>query len=165
MFENLCGNCNHKNCCTDSAVPLVFPMDFKKITKIDSQYIQHVQTIEIDGIKTMALKKKDNSTHCIFWDDDISGCTIYESRPIDCKLYPFDILYLNNSYHWIIYSCNQNSDWKWSEDYLKTLENDEGFSELMKNIDTFAAHTNMILPTESKKTPYVILRKINLPKN
>jgi len=76
-------------------------------------------------------------------------------------LYPFDILYVNNSYQWIVYSCNKDSDWSWSEDHLKSLENDDGFDELMKNLDVFSEHTKMILPSESEKTPYTILRKVN----
>ena len=161
MFENLCGNCSHKNCCTDSAVPLVFSKDLEKIKKIDLQYIKHIKTIEINGEQISAIKKKEGSTECVFWDSDTGGCTIYESRPMDCRLYPFDILYVNNSYQWIVYSCNKDSDWSWSEDHLKSLENDDGFDELMKNLDVFSEHTKMILPSESEKTPYTILRKVN----
>ena len=159
LFESLCGTCSHKNCCTDSAVPLVFSTELKKIMKIDSQYLKHIQTIEINGKQVKTLKKKPNSTQCVSWNGD--GCSIYESRPIDCKLYPFDILYLNDSYFWIVYSCNPTSDWKWSESYLQTLEDADGFVELMENIDVFSEHTNMVLPSESQKTPYVILRKVN----
>ena len=161
MFENLCGNCSHKNCCTDSAVPLVFPTELKKILKVNPKYLDRIQTIKINGKQVNTITKKNNSTNCAFWDGDTGGCTIYESRPIDCKLYPFDILCLNNSYHWIVYSCNQNSDWKWCEEHLQILENDEGFPELMKNIDIFTEHTNMVMPNESKKTSYSVLRKVN----
>ncbi|KAF6247416.1 hypothetical protein C6990_02825 [Nitrosopumilus sp. b3] len=161
MFENLCGNCNHKNCCTDSAVPLVFSNDLQKIMKTEPVPEKYIQTKKINGKNIDTLKKKDNSIECVFWNAETSGCSIYESRPIDCRLYPFDIMYLNNSYHWIVYSCNENSDWKWSEKYLEFFESDEGFRELMKNIDIFTAHTKMILPEESKKTPFIILRKIN----
>lgn len=161
MFENLCGNCSHKNCCTDSAVPLVFSKDLEKIKKKDSQYVKHIKTIEINGKQVNAIKKKEGSTECVFWDGSTGGCKIYESRPMDCRLYPFDILYVNNSYQWIVYSCNKDSDWSWSEDHLKSLENDDGFDELMKNLNIFSEHTKMILPSESEKTPYTILRKVN----
>lgn len=161
MFENLCGNCNHKNCCTDSAVPLVFPKDLEKIKKNDSQYDTHLTTVEIQGKLVHAIKKKNGSTECVFWDESTEGCTIYESRPMDCRLYPFDILYVDDSYHWIVYSCNKNSDWSWSESHLKSLENNDGFSDLMNNLSLFSEHTKMILPNESEKTPYIILRKIS----
>lgn len=160
MFESLCGNCNHKNCCTDSAVPLVFPDELEKIKSIDPKYSEHTKLITIKGKQIAAIDKKKNSTECVFWDSNTGGCSIYESRPIDCKLYPFDILYLDNSYHWIVYSCNKDSDWKWSESHLQTLEKSTGFSELMNNIDFFSEHTNMVLPKESEKTPYKVLRSV-----
>jgi len=161
LFENLCGNCNHKNCCTDSAVPLVFSKDLEKIKKIDPQYIKHLKTIEISGIQVNAVKKKEGLTECVYWDALTGGCKIYESRPIDCRLYPFDILYVDDSYHWIVYSCNEKSDWTWSENHLKILEKDDGFDDFMQNIDLFSEHTKMVLPSESEKTPYIILRKVN----
>lgn len=161
MFEKLCGDCDHKNCCTNSAVPLVFLKDLEKIKKKDSDYEKHIKTVRINNVDVIAIKKKKNSTECVYWDADLGGCTIYESRPIDCRLYPFDIMNIDNSYHWIVYTCNAKSDWTWTENYLKILEKDEGFDELMNNIDLFSEHTKMILPTESEKTPYEILRKIN----
>ena len=161
MFETLCGKCDHKNCCTNSAVPLVFGNDLEKIKKNNPQYMQYLKTIEISGQDVFAIKKKEGLSECIFWDGDVNGCKIYESRPIDCRLYPFDILLVENSYHWIVYSCNKNADWTWSETYLQALEMDVGFDDLMNNIELFTEHTNMILPTELEKTPYDILRKVN----
>jgi len=160
MFEKLCGNCTHKNCCTDSAVPLVFSNDLKKLQKSISQPSDYLKTVRINNVDVNAIKKKDNSTECIFWDNETSGCKIYDSRPFDCRLYPFDIMLIDDSYHWIVYSCNPESDWTWSEDYLLTFENDDGFDDLMKNIDLFSEHTKMVLPTESDKTPFIILRKV-----
>jgi len=109
LFENLCGKCDHKNCCTDSAVPLVFANDLKKIKKSDSKYKQHLTTVKINGKNIDAIKKKNGSKECIFWNNEIGGCSIYESRPMDCKLYPFDILFIENKYCWIVYSCNVNN--------------------------------------------------------
>lgn len=161
LFETLCGKCDHKNCCTNSAVPLVFGKDLEKIKKNNPQYMQYLKTIEIGGQDVFAIKKKEGLSECIFWDGDADGCKIYESRPIDCRLYPFDILLVEYSYHWIVYSCNKNADWTWSETYLQALEMDDGFDDLMNNIDLFTEHTNMVLPTELEKTPYEILRKVN----
>ncbi|MCV0400782.1 MAG: YkgJ family cysteine cluster protein [Nitrosopumilus sp.] len=165
MFESLCGNCNHKNCCTDSAVPLVFPTELDLIKKNHSQYANYLQTVKINGVLINAITKKNNSNECVFWDGATGRCKIYESRPIDCRLYPFDILFVNGDYYWIVYSCNEKSDWNWSEIHLKSLEDYEGFDDLMNNIDSFSEHTKMILPNESEKTPYSILRKVNWKNN
>lgn len=161
LFETLCGNCDHKNCCTNSAVPLVLGKDLEKIKNKNPEYVKHLKTVEISGKNVFAIKKKEGVSECIFWDESLGGCTIYDSRPMDCRLYPFDIMLVEKSYHWIVYTCNKNSDWTWSENYLKTLEQDEGFEDLMKNIGLFSEHTNMVLPTELEKTPFEILRKVN----
>ena len=133
----------------------------EKIRKLTIPHKQYLTTVKINGRNIGAIKKKDNSTECVFWNGDLGGCSIYESRPIDCKLYPFDILLIGNEYCWIVYSCNEKSDWNWSENHLKELELDDGFDDLMKNIGYFSEHTTMVLPKESKKTPYTVLRKVN----
>jgi hypothetical protein len=43
---------------------------------------------------------------------------------------------------------------------LQFLENDKQFKEIMEKIEIFAGHTKMILPQESQKTPYTILREV-----
>ena len=164
LFEKLCNTCTHKNCCTDSAVPLVFLKDLEKIRKEKQQYQDYLSIKEINGKKIKTIKKKANSKECVFWDSKTGGCSIYKSRPIDCKLYPFDLLEIHGKYHWIVYSCNESSDWTWTEEHLKELENDSAFESLMENIEEFSEHTKMILPDESEKTPYTILRKVNWQK-
>jgi len=165
MFESLCGNCDHKNCCTDSAVPLVFPKELELIKKNIPDTTNFLKTVKINGVHVNAIKKKNDSSECVFWDGETGGCKIYESRPIDCRLYPFDIMFVNDAYHWIVYSCNEKSDWSWSELHLKSLETFDGFDDLMNNMGLFSEHTNMILPNESEKTPYVVLRKVNWKNN
>lgn len=160
MFEKLCGSCDHKNCCTDSAVPLVFSKDLEKIKKTIPG-TDYLKIVEINGISVNAIKKKEGTTECVFWNDSSGGCSIYDSRPMDCKLYPFDILFIDDSYHWIVYSCNKKSDWTWTESHLTSLENDDGFNDLMNNLELFSEHTKMILPSESEKTSYTILRKVS----
>lgn len=139
----------------------MFLNDLEKIKKKDLDYVEHLKTVKINDVDVYAVKKKPNSTECVYWDAALGGCTIYESRPIDCRLYPFDIIDVGNSYHWIVYACNDKSDWTWTEDYLETLEKDDGFDDLMNNVDLFSEHTKMILPYELEKTPYKILREVN----
>lgn len=39
---------------------------------------------------------------CVFLDDD-KKCMIYEWRPLDCRLYPFDIAKLDGRHFWIVH--------------------------------------------------------------
>ena len=158
-FEKLCGSCKHQNCCTNSQEPILFSNDVEKLNSIGKNTPNFLQTISVKGTSVKAIKKKQDSQECIFWDN-ASGCSIYENRPFDCKAYPFDILKINGKYHWIVYSCNEESDWKWSEEYLKMLESEPSFENVLQNIDIFTNNTERILPLESKKTPYKILREV-----
>ena len=121
-FEKLCGNCSHQNCCTNSAEPILFSHDLKKLEAIGKKNDQYLQEIKVDGKKVDAIKKKKDSSICVFWDEEKKHCSVYENRPFDCRAYPFDILLIDGKYHWIVYSCNTDSDWKWSEDFLQNLE-------------------------------------------
>ena len=76
LFETLCGNCDHENCCTNSAVPLVFTKDLEKIKKNIPQYMEYLKTVEISGEDVFAIKKKDGLSECVFWDVSLGGCTI-----------------------------------------------------------------------------------------
>ena len=76
-------------------------------------------------------------------------------------LFPFDIRLINNKYHWIVYSCNPDSNWEWSEGYLKMLENDKSFPDILENISVFADTTQIDELDKEQKIVYVVLREIS----
>ena len=160
-FSKLCGSCRSQGCCTNSAVPLVFSSDFEDLRSIGKTGTKYLHYRNVNGSMIKAINKKPNSDFCIFWDEQEKRCSIYKQRPFDCRAYPFDILKTNDKYHWIVYSCNPESSWAWTEEYLTALEHDKAFSEVMEKIEIFSGNTGIILPTESQKTPYVILREVN----
>ncbi len=84
-FEKLCGSCPHQNCCTNSQEPLVFGKDFEDLKKIGKANENYLKKITIKGMQVNAIKRKENSTNCIFWDDSGKKCSIYSQRPFDCR--------------------------------------------------------------------------------
>ena len=159
-FNKLCDSCTHQSCCTNSAVPLVFENDFKRLEIIGKTDDRFLHTRDVKGNKIKAINKKINSTQCVFWDDEKKNCSIYEYRPFDCRTYPFDIILIDDKFHWIVYSCNPESNWKWTESYLEMFEKDESFGEIKKKMKIFADNTELVLPAEEKKTPYTVLREV-----
>jgi Fe-S-cluster containining protein len=159
-FSRLCTSCKTQGCCTNSAVPLVFASDLADLKSINKDSDDFLHNRNVNGIIIKAINKKPNSNVCIFWDEQ-KGCSIYKQRPFDCRAYPFDILKIDGKFHWIVYSCNPQSDWRWTEEYLQSLEQDKAFAEVMEKIEVFSGNTLLILPEEAKKTPYVVLRKVN----
>ncbi len=158
--KKLCKSCKKQTCCTDSAVPLVFSQDYLDLKSIGKDGKEFLMNIKINGKKVNAIKKKNDSNICTFFDESKKKCSIYQNRPFDCRAYPFDILSVDGKYCWIVYSCNPESNWKWAETYLQKLEQDKQIKEVMQKIDIFAGHTSIILPKESKKTPFTILREV-----
>lgn len=157
-FSNLCASCKTQGCCTNSAVPLVFSSDLADLKSINKATDEFLHDRNVNGTLIKAINKKANSDVCVFWNEN--KCSVYQHRPFDCRAYPFDILKINGKYHWIVYSCNPQSDWMWTEDHLQMLEKDKAFSEVMEKIEVFSGNTGIILPVESKKTPYAILRQV-----
>ena len=163
-FTKLCGSCQHQGCCTNSSVPLVFSEDFRSLASIGKSGKEYLQEVTIHNKKVPAVKKKNNSNVCVFWDESKKMCSVYENRPFDCRAYPFDIMFIEGKYHWIVYSCNPDSDWKWSEEYLEALEKDMESNNIFKDMETFAHNTELILPQESQKTPFTVLREVKITK-
>ena len=50
-----------------------------------------------NGMDHLSLKEKSNYD-CIFWTED--GCSVYESRPLQCRAYPFWPWILSNRKNW-----------------------------------------------------------------
>ncbi len=161
-ISSLCNSCKKLSCCTDFFPPLLYSTDFSRLKNAGKTESQFIKNIRVNGDIIKTIKKKDNSTTCVFWNEERRLCEIYNDRPFDCRMFPFDVVWVNNEYHWIVYSCNPNSDWAWTEEYLKKLESDPQFDEMMRNskaIKITSESTECLADIE--EPPYVILRKIN----
>jgi len=161
-ISSLCGRCKKLSCCIDFYPPLLYPTDLIRLKNIGKSENEFLKNIKINGTIVKTIRKKENSTACLFWDEEKRLCSIYNNRPFDCKMYPFDIVWNNNEYHWIIYSCNPDSDWKWTEEYLQKLEADLQFNEMMQNSEGLRLTSdNVEYLANIEEPPYAVLRKVN----
>lgn len=97
---NKCTDCNLCiNCCMkfDKINSPVLNKD--EVELISKDYIDFYNYVD-ENLYT--LKTIDN--RCIFYKDD--RCIIYKDRPLDCKLYPFDIIKKDNKYLLILYKLS-----------------------------------------------------------
>ena len=158
-IASLCNSCQKKPCCTDFNSPFLFSGDLKNLEKIGKANSTYVKDIVIKGVKAKELQKKPNSNSCIFFDEEKIQCNIYQNRPFDCQMYPFDIMWYENAFHWVVYSCNVDSDWQWCEDHLQKLEADPRFNEMMEKSELLLQTSSGFIPQdiESQQT---ILRKV-----
>src|SRR6478736_3358307 len=160
-YKSLCSTCQHNSCCTSFTAPLLFPGDITKLKAINMYDEEHVKEIKIRG-KTVKTIKKMNNSECVFWNSTDKKCSIYKNRPFDCMIFPFDIFTINGKYFWVVYSCNPNSDWKWSEAQLQMFENSEEFKEIAANIESYHGHIDVDRSIKNDKIEYTIIREVNL---
>jgi Fe-S-cluster containining protein len=158
-WNNLCNSCTSKSCCKSFAGANLLPTEFKKIKETIGKDT-FVETVMFNKIPTLIIKKKYNSDECTFWDSQKECCSIYENRPFDCKLFPFDIHEIEGQYMWIINSCNPDSNWSWTESILNSFEDDPSFPELINTLGSYS------YPESTKNNLYdiKILRPVNYSK-
>lgn len=156
-WNGLCDKCSHTSCCNNFVTPFITPTELKKIKKIKDENFS--EDFSINGMQVHALKKKPGTNECVFWDKE-HGCGIYQSRPFDCMLFPFDIYKINGVYTWVVYSCNLDSDWKWSEKILEKLESELISEDVVKHLDAYSDLGR--LDASEKSYDFVELRKVNL---
>lgn len=149
---NICSNCKLKpNCCTHfDKIDAPVLNDIEKniiMNKIKKKDFFHKTNEKLYRLKTV-----DN--HCIFYINN--HCTIYNIRPTDCKLYPFDIIKKNNKYYLILYElkCIKNQDFSIYQENIEKLVN-----EIKPWIEDFTDIRNF---AKLKNIKYKIIKEINI---
>ena len=167
-YKSLCSSCTTP-CCTEAMSPIVFPEELIKIrNSVNKPIDDFTDEIILSGKTFHILKEKKDSTECVFLDSDTKLCTIYENRPFDCRLFPFDINKIDGKFMWVLFTCNgqKESDWSWTKKNLLNFESDEGFPYIMDNLENFGNNKTIHRHPSNKiltKTPFVVLREIRIP--
>lgn len=115
---NLCSNCvgNHATCCSNPSVdsPMLLPNEVEAISKkmnipkndfsnkIDLAKINNDYSLK--DLYQMKRVNKDNS--CYFYRNN--RCTIYDIRPIDCRIFPYDIKLEKDGNYYLVYYKSDN---------------------------------------------------------
>jgi len=101
-----CHHCNH--CCTE-VVCLPSPFDVIRIIKhtgrhplefldfLTEEELEDVDDddptwLECDDERYMMALKRDEKLGCFFLNKETKLCSIYEARPLLCRLYPFKVV-------------------------------------------------------------------------
>jgi Fe-S-cluster containining protein len=98
-------------------------------------------------------KLKTNNNKCIFLKN--GRCSIYENRPLDCRLYPFDIIKKDSKYYLILYQLDCTSDYKIVDD-VNCVNN--LIDKIRPWIEDFTDNRNY---TKMKNLKYIIIKQIS----
>lgn len=119
---NLCHNCVNAQatCCSNPAVdsPMILPKEAQEIAKITNLDINDFATpvdfssmYNDNSLKSLyQMKRQSNSNACHFYKD--CHCSIYDIRPIDCRIFPYDIKLEKDGNYYLVYYLTNNCEVK-----------------------------------------------------
>ena len=100
-----CNTCVGKfNCCCNCQeidMPILLPFEAVEIARLYKKQVDDFACKLTEHLYQM--KRTDKENGCIFFINN--RCSIYENRPIDCRLFPFDFKEIDGEY-WVIYYDN-----------------------------------------------------------
>lgn len=145
---NHCSICKiKKNCCCDfdDSIDNIVTTIYEKEQII--QRLGNSAEVWFSQINEEAFNILSNKGICPFYKN---GCTIYDIRPSDCRLFPYDLKEINNQYYLIKYNlpCGSN----------KVNENVDNVVEVLKTI--IKTYTNKKIEEKVNKLNYTIIKKI-----
>lgn len=89
-----CCNCNEID------MPILLPNEVENISRLFRKPINEFAEKLTNNLYQMKRDNNDKTKGCVFFKNN--GCTIYENRPLDCRLFPFDFKEIDGEY-WLIY--------------------------------------------------------------
>ncbi len=145
-----CTNCKKNiNCCQSFDKINPPTLCEYEVNEIGNKYTDFVDEICDD---LYSIKIVNNT--CIFYKNN--KCEIYNIRPLDCKLYPFDILRKENKFYLILYRLNCNN----INDYINDMKDIDLIIEKIKPwIEKF---TNPLNFTKMKDKEYILIKEIEV---
>jgi Fe-S-cluster containining protein len=87
-----CKECAARCCTGESGYIYVTKEEMSAISEsLDIQIGEFADTYLFKKDYKYSIKERKNgeSYECIFYDDEINGCSIYETRPMQCSTFPF----------------------------------------------------------------------------
>lgn len=103
LLKTVCmENCSSRWCCSVEYFPPP-PLCLHEVTRIE-QSVGHSGFYERIG--SQYILKVQKSGYCFFFDEQKKICTIYNNRPSDCRIFPFDSFAPNEKKGvWLIWDC------------------------------------------------------------
>lgn len=153
FFPKNCINCKEKFCCKIQPSFLT-RCDVIRLKTIIQMYPRCVVKHKVKGVDCLFLRKVNN--HCYFYDVKSGECMVYDFRPLDCRLFPLDVLRIHDKYFWICYDCSGKVEV--TEMELQKLER-TALIELLPQLKEYAT----IKTSFFYKGKFHILREVRIP--
>jgi len=116
---NACSDCSGDSCCAvirpggTIEPPFLTAADMASImaeTGLQPEVFSERKKNPSTGADIYFLKvDPGRRTGCMFMNEHNGRCGIYETRPVDCRLFPLDVKKFDSHYYWVCYEytpCN-----------------------------------------------------------
>lgn len=119
---NLCHNCvkAKANCCSNPNVdsPMILPneaLEISKATNIEinefANLVDFASMYKDKALKSLyQMKRQNEGNACSFYKD--CKCSIYDIRPIDCRIFPYDIKLEKDGNYYLVYYITDSCEIK-----------------------------------------------------
>lgn len=101
---SFCNSCVGKfDCCCNCEsidMPILLPFEVKKIAVYSRKKIEDFAIKLTSNLYQMRRVDDNEKKGCIFFQNN--QCSIYNERPLDCRLFPFDFREIDGEY-WLVY--------------------------------------------------------------
>ncbi len=117
---DLCHKCIHAkvNCCSNPCIdsPMILPKEAEEIAKVSNKTISDfAEPIDFATMhndyalkKLYQMKRQKDNNSCVFYKD--CKCSIYDIRPIDCRIFPYDIKLEKDGNYYLVYYLANNCE-------------------------------------------------------
>ena len=145
-----CSNCKlNKNCCCDfkdkiDDIIITKQEKLKILARVGIEYRRNFKRIKRGAYNIINVDGK-----CPFFDN---GCTIYDIRPNDCRLFPYDLKVIKDKCYLVKYDLPCGS---------KNIN--ENVDEIINDLcSILKIYTDENVNKKVNKLPYIIIKEINI---
>ena len=96
-----CDSCTN-NCC-QMELPFLTYEECQLIHQTTNMPVERFAVLRENGDSLFYAMKQNQDNGCVFYDESEKKCLIYLIRPLDCRLFPFDIYHDGKKMIWVIY--------------------------------------------------------------
>lgn len=163
---DFCMSCPaNTNCCSkvsdvgQVAPPFLTDYEARRIKLATGLAVGEFAVLSNDTSKVESIKAKNGK--CYFYDSERGYCNVYQYRPFDCRIFPFDIIERKDeSFVWIVYLDLCPEEFRVSiryEPYFATVKGMFADLKMTKeNVRRFAKHGHELM----KRNKYIVLEKV-----
>ena len=159
-----CSDCKIKDNCCNS-----FKDNIDNVMLDEKEYLNIIEKFNIDKPENYFSKidksiyniKTNENGVCSFYKD--GKCQIYNYRPNDCRLYPFDVIKKGQDYYLILYKLKCLNE---NEFIQESMRIQEIINNMQLWIDKYADENNYPkLKQKIDNEDYMVIRKIQFKQN